>query len=185
MVHELLGKALHMLYCVSMTRQDVLQLYPDVDINEGSGADRFQEEKPITERTNIAVIIKHPTEERYLLAHWKSSDWNGFLTGGVEEGDTVVETVHKEVLEETGYKNVASVQPMDCVSRGLFYHPVKQVNRLAHYHLVYVELGDLEQEEISEEEKAIAEFRWIDKDKVEGTLTREDMKILWRFYISH
>lgn len=111
------------------------------------------------------------------------NDWCGFLTGGIEEGDTVEDTVRKEILEETGFKHVAEIQPMDCVSHGLFYHIVKRVNRLAHYHLIFATLADLDQQEISEEELAIAKFIWIPKDEVEATLSRGDMKKLWRFYL--
>jgi 8-oxo-dGTP pyrophosphatase MutT (NUDIX family) len=165
-----------------MTKADVLKLFPDVDINESGGVDNFREGEPIIERDPIAVIIQHPTENLYLIAKW-SNDWCGFLTGGIEDGDSVEDTVRKEILEETGFKHVAQIQQMDCVSHGLFYHIVKHVNRLAHYHLVFAKLNDLEQEEISEEELAIAKFIWVERDKVEETLSRGDMKKLWRFYL--
>ncbi len=164
-----------------MTKEEILRLYPDVDINESGGLDTFRPEEAIVERDPIAVIIKHPTEESYLIAKW-SNGWCGFLTGGIEEGDTVEDTVRKEILEETGFKSVGRIQPMDCVSHGLFYHIVKRVNRLAHYHLVFAQLADLEQQEVSEEELSIATFVWISRDKIEETLTRGDMKKLWVFY---
>ncbi len=65
---------------------------------------------------------------------------------------SVEDTVRKEILEETGLKNVTQIQPIDYVSHGLFYHITKHVNRLAHYHLVLARLEDLEQQEISEED---------------------------------
>jgi 8-oxo-dGTP pyrophosphatase MutT (NUDIX family) len=163
-----------------MTKDEIIKLYPDIDVNESGGPDNFKEGEPIIERDPIAVIIKHPTNEQFLIAKW-SNGWCGFLTGGIEVGDTVDDTVRKEVLEETGFKNIIQIQPMDCVSHGLFYHIVKHVNRLAHYHLVFAKLADLEQQEVSEEELSIARFVWVDKDKVEETLTRKDMKKLWMF----
>jgi 8-oxo-dGTP pyrophosphatase MutT (NUDIX family) len=165
-----------------MTKEEILKLYPDVDINESGGLDNFRGDEPIIERDPIAVIIQHPTDELYLIAQW-SNGWCGFLTGGIEDGDTLEDTVRKEILEETGFKNVLNIEPMDCISHGLFYHIVKHVNRLAHYHLVFAKLTDLEQQEISEEELAIAKFVWVPKEKVEETLTRGDMKKLWKFYI--
>lgn len=165
-----------------MTKEEIVKLYPDVDINESGGLDTFRPEEPIVERDPIAVIIQHPTDESFLIAKW-SNGWCGFLTGGIEPGDTVEETVRKEILEETGFKNSNRIQPMECVSHGLFYHIVKHVNRLAHYHLVFAQLADLEQQAISEEELSIATFIWVSKDKVEETLTRRDMKKLWMFYL--
>lgn len=165
-----------------MNKKEILQKYPDVDVNESGGADNFRPDEPIVERDPIAVIIQHPTEDLYLIAKW-SNGWCGFLTGGVEDGDTVDETVRKEVLEETGFKNIEQIQQMDYVSHGLFYHIVKHVNRLAHYHLVFAKLTDLEQQQVSDEELAIANFEWVHKDMVAEILTRQDMKKLWDFYL--
>ena len=157
--------------------------YPDIDVNMSGGTDSYNPEAPVVERDPIAVIIKHPTDELYLLAKWKKSDWTGLLTGGIEEGDTLEETVKKGIHEETGFKNVAQIQPLDFVSHGLFFHPIKNVNRLAHYHLVFVQLKDLEEDEIAEDEKAIAEFVWVPKGEVHNMLTRNDMRLLWGYYV--
>jgi 8-oxo-dGTP pyrophosphatase MutT (NUDIX family) len=166
------------------TIQQLKEKYPNIDINTDGGSDSFQEDKPIIERDPIAVIIKHPTDESYLIARWKKSNWNGFLTGGIEDGDTLEQTVVKEIHEETGYKNVGDIKQTDHVSHGLFFHPIKNVNRLAHYHLVIAKLKDLEQDIVSEEEKAIADFVWVEKDEVLGVLTRDNIKYLWNCYIN-
>ncbi|MCF7865618.1 MAG: NUDIX hydrolase [Candidatus Pacebacteria bacterium] len=165
------------------TTEDLKAQYPDIDINMSGGADTYQEGLPIVERDPIAVIIKHPTDDLYLIAQWKNN-WNGFLTGGIEEGDTLEQTVQKEIHEETGFKNIGLIKPLDYVSHGLFFHIVKKVNRLAHYHLVYAELTDLEQDTVSEEELAIAQFNWIPKSEVLDTLSRSDMKSLWKYYLN-
>ncbi len=96
---------------------------------------------------------------------------------------TLEDTVTKEIHEETGYKNVGEIIQTDFVSHGLFFHPVKNVNRLAHYHLVITQLKDLERDEVSDEEKAIADFVWVDKRDVMETLTRSSMKYLWECYL--
>jgi 8-oxo-dGTP pyrophosphatase MutT (NUDIX family) len=165
--------------------ENILQKYPDADINRSGGTDSFREGLPIVERNPIAVVIKHPEQNLYLLAHWVASAWTGFLTGGIEDGDTLEQTVIKEVAEETGYTNVSKIIPTDCVAHGLFFHPVKNVNRLAHYHLVVAELGSLEQIPVSEEEKKIAHFEWHEETKVLDLLTRSDMKILWKYYVGN
>ncbi len=153
-----------------------------LDINDDGGKDSFQPKKNVVERSNVACIIKHPTEEKYLISKWKKVTWNGFVTGGIEAGDTEEDTARKEVIEETGYRNIKNVEVKDFSSHGLFYHPVKEENRFAHYRLVVVGLSDLEQNEVSEEERAICDFVWVDKKEVESTLTRTDMKSLWQFY---
>lgn len=165
--------------------QEIIQKYPDIDVNQSGGPDSFNEQAPIVERDPIAVIIQHPTQDLYLLAQWKKTNWNGFLTGGIEDGDTLEETVKKEVREETGYLNIQSIKDAQFVSHGLFFHPIKNVNRLAHYHLVIARLDDLEQTGISEEEKNIAEFNWFSEQDVSKLLTRNDMRVLWNYFLEH
>jgi 8-oxo-dGTP pyrophosphatase MutT (NUDIX family) len=166
------------------TVEEIRTKYHDIDINMSGGTDTFQEGQPIVERDPIAVIIKHPTDDIFLIAQWKNG-WCGFLTGGIEEGDTLERTVQKEIHEETGFKNIGLIKPLDCVSHGLFFHTVKNVNRLAHYHLVYAELANLEQDTIAEEELAIAQFKWVPKAEVLNLLTRRDMKILWEYFVKN
>ncbi len=153
-----------------------------LDINIGPGQDAYVSSAPIVERNNVACIIKHPTEEKYLISKWKQVSWNGFITGGIEEGQTKEEATKQEVREETGYTNIKKVTVHEFASHGLFYHVVKKQNRLAHYNLVVVELEDLAQEQISKEEQAIAEFVWVDKNQVSNLLTRYDMRSLWEKY---
>jgi 8-oxo-dGTP pyrophosphatase MutT (NUDIX family) len=169
---------------MNLTLDQIKTLYPNISINTGGGSDSFQEGLPIVERDPIAVIIKHPDQELYLISQWKKSNWNGFLTGGIEDGDTLEETVIKEIHEETGFKNISKIVPMDFVAHGLFFHPVKNVNRLAHYHLIFAQLENLEQDEVDEAEKAIADFVWIEKEHVLDMLTNTDMQQLWSFYIA-
>jgi leucyl-tRNA synthetase len=153
-----------------------------LDINTGPHNDLYRGGVPIIERNNVVCIIKHPTEEKYLVSKWKKIAWNGFLTGGIESGETEKETVFKEIKEETGYVNIKDVQVTDFSSHGLFYHVGKNVNRLAHYKVCVAQLADLEEVERSDEEKEIADFVWVEKEKVADLLTRFDMKSVWEYY---
>jgi len=152
------------------------------DVNMSGGDDNFREGVEIVERNNIACIIKHPTEEKFLISKWKKVNWNGFLTGGIDAGNTEEETAKIEVKEETGFVNIKKIIVTDFSTHGLFYHVIKNQNRLAHYRLVIVELSDLENVGVSEEEKEICDFVWVDRDEVLEILTRDEMKSLWNFY---
>lgn len=165
-----------------MKEKEIIKLYPDIDINNEGGSDAYKEDLPIVERDPIAVVIKHPTENLFLLADWKQAEWKGFLTGGVENGDSLEKTVRKEIHEETGYKNISRIIPSDFASHALFFHPVKNVNRLAHYHLVFAQLSNLDKDSVLEEESNIADFIWVPYKEVSTLLTRKGMKLLWNFY---
>lgn len=166
-----------------MKIEEIKNNFTPLDINTGPGEDAYVDGAEIVERNNVALIIKHPTENKYLISKWKQVDWSGFLTGGIEEGESKIETAKKELVEESGFKNIRNIKDMNFASHGLFYHVVKKQNRLAHYNLVFIELENLEQNEVSEEEKLICDFVWIDKDEVVDNLKRDDMKNLWNYYL--
>lgn len=153
-----------------------------LDRNTGPGDDAYRPNIEEVERQNVVCIVEHPTEDKFLCAVWKQVNWHGFVTGGIEAGHTPEETARHEVIEETGYQNIASVRVFDESSHGLFYHVIKKHNRLAHYRIAHIKLLDLEQIETSEEEKAIADFVWIEGSKVHEFLTREDMRYPWRYF---
>lgn len=163
-----------------------LNKYKDqpIDLNLGDGKDRFQNNKEIKERNNVACIIKHPTENKYLVSKWKSVNWNGFLTGGIEEGETPQDAVKKELKEETGFVDIKDIKDFNFTSHAIFYHPVKNQNRFAHYNLFVIELNSLENVGVAKEEADIAEFVWVDESEVLETLSRYDMKSLWEFYLN-
>ncbi len=180
-VHGFLNQEKHFVSIPSASTLTVNQNEP-LDINCGPLADAYQSSAAIVERNNVACIIKHPTENKYLLAKWKQVNWTGFVTGGIEEGFTAEQTAMQEVKEETGFSDIASVEIKDFSSHGLFYHVVKKQNRFAHYRLVVVTLSGLTRAEVSQEEKLIADFVWVDEKEVAASLTRFDMLSLWQFY---
>lgn len=151
-------------------------------INDDGGNDAYQPKKEVKERSNVACIIKHPTEDKYLISKWKKVAWNGFVTGGIEEGGTAEEAARKEVLEETGFSSLKTMKVHNFSSHGLFYHVVKNENRLAHYRLVTVELSDLSRQAVTEEEQSLSDLVWVDASEVEKMLTCFDMRALWQFY---
>ena len=168
-----------------MNITQIKNTFSPLDINMGPGLDAFRDDVNTVERENIACIIKHPNLDKYLISKWKQVDWSGFLTGGIEGLESKEETALKELKEESGFFNVKTVKALNFVSHGLFYHVVKKENRLAHYNLVFIELFDLERNEVSEEEKAICDFVWIDEKDVVNNLKRDDMKNLWNFYLKN
>lgn len=168
-----------------MTIQEIKNNFTPLDINTGPGADAYVDYAEIVERNNVALIIKHPNENKYLISKWKQVDWSGFLTGGIEDAETKEETARKELVEESGFKNIKRVTDMNFASHGLFYHVVKKQNRLAHYNLVFIKLEDLENIGVSEEEKLICDFVWVDEVEVINNLKRDDMKSLWNFYLEN
>jgi leucyl-tRNA synthetase len=126
------------------------------------------------ERNIAQVIVKHPTEDKIIiLEHRHMNDAKySFVIGGIEGEETPEEAAVRETIEETGYKNIKNTYELGKEYSGRFWHPLKQLNRHAHFVNVVVELADLEQGEIAEEEVAKHNIHWV-------SLSEADKYMIW------
>jgi leucyl-tRNA synthetase len=112
-------------------------------------------------REAVQVILIDPKTEKVLALKWKKFPWTTFITGGVEKGEDMKEAAKREVLEETGYKNIKYVRTLGGPVESHFYANHKKENRKAHFTAFVFELVNDEREQISEEEKAIHDLVWM------------------------
>jgi len=137
---------------------------------------------PLVERNAIHAIVKHWSEDKYLLLRWKEVGWVTFVTGGVENGEDILEAAMREVREETGYKNFILKKEFRR-SHSQFYHVPKKENRFGHFNNFLFELKDGEREDLSEEENSKHTLEWVDKDKVAGMIVQEGVLRDWNFLV--
>jgi len=142
------------------------------------GDDAFRDNDPIVEREAITAIVKHWSEDKYIVLRWKKVDWHTFITGGVEEGQTPEEAARTEVLEETGYKNIKVSKELKRF-HAKFFHVPKKVNRFAHFHSFYFELENGEKEELTTEEKENHNVLWLAEKELLNILTPPGHLYVW------
>lgn len=143
--------------------------------------DRVRLDLPFKKRTAVVAIIKHWSEDKYLCLRWKKTDWRGFVIGGIEPGEDMIQAAEREIKEETGYQSAQFVKEIEGVIHAQFYHAVKEENRWAHFHGLYFELQNGDLKEIDDTEKAIHEVVWIPKDEVDAALGWVmDMRLMWQ-----
>ncbi len=133
---------------------------------------KFRPNEPEVVRDGIIAIIKHWSEDKYLGLAWKKVNWGTFLTGTIDRGVTPEETVLKEIKEETGYIHAKIIENLGVVD-GLFYHIPKQENTHVHGNVFTVQLEDDTRKDISAEEDAKHEVRWLTKDELSTFLTAD------------
>ncbi len=131
-----------------------------------SGLDAVRDSLPIVERNAIMAIVKHWSEDKYLGLKWKKVDWETFITGGPENGQTPVEGAIMEIKEETGYLRPKLIKQLG-KSHSEFFHIPKNLNRFAHFDVFYFELQDGEKEDIAQNEKDNHEVVWLSKNEIE------------------
>ncbi|MES2215830.1 MAG: class I tRNA ligase family protein, partial [Patescibacteria group bacterium] len=142
------------------------------------GTDAIRAGSPLIERNAAMCLIKHWSEDKYLCSKWKTNDWQGFVIGGIEEGETEATAAVREVTEETGYTNVEYKKTLGTV-HSQFWHDVKKQNRFAHFKVVYLELKNGDQKPVSESEQKLHTVEWVSKDRVHDFVNRVDLKAAW------
>lgn len=124
------------------------------------GVDTPREGLPFVEREAITALVRDPKTGKYLGLRWKEVDWETWITGGVEPGQTAEEAARAEVREESGYVNLRLIAELPRY-HSKFFHSPKGVNRFAHFRSFLFELENDEREETSADEKDKHECVWL------------------------
>ena len=141
-----------------------------------TGDSKIKDDMPITERKVVNVVLKHPSEDKYLCVSNKKFNWTNFVMGGIEDGEDVISAAKREVVEETGYHDFDELKEMKFIYFDNFYAAHKNVNRHITCYTVYGKLKSLDQIPVSDVEKEINDTLWIEKSDLEQTLTTEAHK---------
>ncbi|OGG45538.1 leucine--tRNA ligase [Candidatus Kaiserbacteria bacterium RIFCSPHIGHO2_01_FULL_50_13] len=120
-----------------------------------------QPNKEVVHRRATINIVYDPKTDRYLTLRWKKQPWITYVTGGVENGEDVVESARREIAEETGYTDVRFVRKLGGDAQAEFYAAHKGVNRVARNSLLLFELASDAREKIDPKEAEKHEVVWI------------------------
>ena len=116
------------------------------------------------------VLINEDCTKIGLVYRRKKDDYS-FPKGHIEDGETIVDCALRETEEETGRKcKLVSNKPIAIMS---YTNSEGEINT---YMFLAQDLGKSEKE-IKEEDKE--EFVWVDYNKVEDTLTYQNLKKFW------
>ncbi len=140
-----------------------------------------QPEKPTVPRQVVCVVVEHPSEKKYLIAKPHGSEFWSPVMGGIDEGETAVEAAKRELLEESGYSEVASAELCGDVIASEFYAQHKGVNRIAYIQTVKVKLASLNKTEGAAVDEAEQELKWATKAEVDELCVGAGAKEIYEF----
>jgi leucyl-tRNA synthetase len=141
----------------------------------------LRNDRETEEREVVTAIVKNPKNNKYLCLDWKITDWKSFPAGGIK-GEDIVKEAKREVLEETGYKNLKFIKQIGNSIFADYYRPHKDSNIRCNFKYLLFELIDEERDDVSKKEKEQHEIVWIEEDKVKSFINVWNLEVLWDRY---
>ena len=159
---------------------EVKQVVAPYIVNIGDYAPRA--EKETTRRQVVTAIIRHQQTGEYLLQDMSDSRC-GFTGGGIEEGETIEEAIRREVIEETGYATLESIEKL-FVIYGHGYKPKKDLNCCDPDTVFLIEVKGEPSQEKSKEDQTAHTLVWKKENEVASFINLQHHRFAWDWYIS-
>ncbi|GIU71641.1 MAG: diadenosine 5'5'''-P1,P4-tetraphosphate pyrophosphohydrolase [Candidatus Nitrosocaldaceae archaeon] len=121
------------------------------------------------ERSAGAVLFREDDIRLYLLLHYQARHWD-FPKGNIEEGEEELDTVRREVKEETGIDDIIIIDGFKRVSE--YYY--KRAGKLVHKQVVFY-LAKTNQKEVRLSYEHIG-YEWLPYKEAYDRLTFKNSK---------
>jgi len=123
----------------------------------------------IQEKSAGAVLFRKSNEIKYLLLHYEEGHWD-FPKGHIEEGETEIETLKREVEEETGIKGI---EILDSFKEKIQYYYTFNEEKILKEVVFYLAKTKTKEVKLSNEHIG---YTWLSYEKALEKLTFKNAK---------
>ena len=121
------------------------------------------------ERSAGAVVFRKEKEPKYLLLHYEAGHFD-FPKGNIEKGENDIETVKREIQEETGIRDIEIIKDFKEKIQYYFKFEGELINKRVVFYL-----AKTDEEEVKLSFEHIG-FAWLSYDKALDKLTFKNAK---------
>ena len=119
-----------------------------------------------TKKNSIVAILYDEANDKYLTINWHNLGGRLFIGGTIKEGETALECAKREILEETGYKDIELMHELPKINHHYYaYNKDKYFNIESTGFLFKLVSDKQESQNLDEDETFTVE--WVDKKVIE------------------
>jgi len=134
-------------------------------------------------RNRVTLFVKHPTEDKYLIVYTKASTkLNTLPWWWVDEWETWEQAATRELLEETGYYDIAHIQQIWDEHHWTNVALDGSCNYTSIQRVFLVTLASLDQKPVSKEEQTKHDIFWVDAKQLATTLQDNETVHYGKYY---
>ena len=145
---------------------------------EFEGDQKPHEDVETVRRVTVDAFIMDEDENYLIQIEGKQKHFAG---GGVDDGEAIEAALRREILEETGYTDIASIRQIAPVGAGRAYRHTKNVNQQGVGYYFEVVLASKNQVR-SEVDEGKHEIQWIKKSEVRNSIDWSWQRDAWDIY---
>lgn len=146
-----------------------------------SGENQAREGVETLHREVVDVILENK-EGKFLLVIEDKKTFH-FIGGGVEKGDTELESVYKETREESGYVDIEVIGDKFYPKAALGFRHTKQKNQDTYGFFYHAKLKS-EDKVPCEVEEGHHEVGWFNKEEIANLITWPSHKAAWLYFLA-
>lgn len=135
-------------------------------------------------KNTVGAILLNPDESKILLAYRKTCDRIVFPGWGIDNNETPIETIQREIKEETWYIQIKTIQEFTNPIQKNYFSIPKNINIKWTDQICIVTLNNLQKISVDSSEIEKHDMKRVDKDKVYNEINSPLHKLFWYRYLN-